>query len=249
MSEKPEWLTRAAEMGVLAACAITLVVALRPLASAGRQSSDAVSCADNERRIGMAMMLYVDDNDGCFPPNRSSNSAIWKDSLSGYIKAPPATKATALFRCPSNVSRSTMDESTRWPVSYAYNASIAWGKQVTKGTSLIKRSDFPEPSGFMILLETRESYPDLGVWFVDGVSTAADGSSWSNPNVRWHNGNPSSRLGVFQHHQKQMNVVMLDGRVAAVTLPKTIAAPQMWSPWNPPDAYAYKANSMVPEYK
>jgi prepilin-type processing-associated H-X9-DG protein len=249
MWRKPEWLTRVAEACAFGVVAVILVAAVHPLTSAGRQYSDAQVCAENERRIGRALMMYVDDYDGNFPPNRGpSFNTNWKDSIARYVKVPPGGRVQDVYTCPVNIARAAKDDSGRWPISYGYNSAIGYALSVQHNTTVpLNAIDIKDPSGFILLLETRYNAPDLGPWMIDG-NASPDGSG-GDPSLKWYNLNPRTNKGQFQHHRKRMNVVTFDGHVAAVTLPRTVAVPQMWNPWLAPNAYVSKLTGMVAEYK
>ncbi|HEY3411832.1 MAG TPA: hypothetical protein VGM51_02120 [Armatimonadota bacterium] len=242
--------TSVGEVVFITAIAGFLMSIVSPIV-AGRLTGDAAVCSNNERQIGVALRLYADDYDGTFPPNRlSSPRQVWRDVVFPYLALDTA-RAQTLFTCPTNFAAfdSGGDESQRWPRSYAYNAGLMYGKYVlTAGaTDTVRITDVKTPGRYMLLLETRNAAPDLGPWMIDGNATP-DGS-WSNPDVRYWNQLPSTGKGVFHHHDKYMNVVMVDGRASAVTLPQTIAVPQMWNAWQPADAYTGKLAGMLDEYK
>lgn len=244
--------TSVGEIVFIATLTGLLITIVSPIVAGRRLTGDAAACSSNERQIGVALRLYADDYDGTFPPNRLSNNPqlIWKDAVAPYLAVDTA-RAKTVFTCPTNFAAMDAggDETKRWPRSYGYNGGPLYGKYVTTGgiTDLIRITDFKAPGRYMLLLETRNAAPDLGPWMIDGH--AAPDGSWSNPNVKYWNENPASAQGVFHHHDKLMNVVMVDGRAASVTLPQTVAVPQMWNPWQPSDAYTGKLAGMLDEYK
>ncbi len=229
---------------------VVLVALVSPVIGAARLSPEAASCMDNERRIGLALRRYTEDYMGYFPTNRPAATKVWKDAIAPFLGISESDDpGKAVFRCPANPAVERLDETIRWPRSYAYNGALGWGKYVSTAyrTEAIRTSDIGNPAAYMLIVETRNWQADLGPWMIDG--NAAPDGGWTNERVRYADENVAAGLGCFHHHDKRMNVVMVDGHTVAVTLPQTIATPQMWNPWQPPGAYEGKIDGMLPEYK
>ncbi len=245
-------LARVGEVAFIGALAAAIAGLVSPVVGAARLSEAAAVCQDNERRIGSAILRYADDYGGVYPMNRTPQGS-WKVACSSYagIAASLPVGSSGVFRCPTNPAAWSNggDEDRRWPRSYAYNGALGYGKYVaTNGeTTTTKTTDFRDPSGFMLVLESRNFQADIGPWMIDGY--ASPDGSWSNTNVVWQDENRATGRGCFHHHEKRLNVIMLDGRVKAVTLPQTILSPQMWNPWRGPGDYESKLERMLPEYK
>lgn len=238
---------------VCISCMVGLLASMiSPIVAGRRLTGDAAACLSNERRIGVALRAYADDFDGFFPPNRfNSTQGEWKDAVWTYV-ATDVTAAKTAFTCPGNFTaqKDGGDETLRWPRSYAYNSALEYGKMLQNPLSVntpFRITDTKSPERYMLLLETRYNAPDLGPWMIDGI--AAPDGSWSNPQVKYLDFNSATGKGQFHHHDKYMNVVMIDGHATSVTLPQTIAVPQMWSPYHGPDAYTDKLARMLDEYK
>lgn len=100
-----------------------LVAVLLPALNKARQSAQTVTCMSNMRQIGLAIAIYVNDNNGYIPPAcakaYSTYDATFDVLLDPYLKAmnppmlnpyagvaPPLTGPAQIWRCPAdNVQR------------------------------------------------------------------------------------------------------------------------------------------------
>ena len=87
-----ELLTVIAIIGILAAIII-------PTVGSVRQSAQASACLSNLRQIGLAAILYTNDNKGRLPDAGTGTDPQWARTLSAYL-AVPATQRASIFVCP-----------------------------------------------------------------------------------------------------------------------------------------------------
>src|ERR1041384_3302818 len=82
------------ELLVVIAIIAILASMLLPALSRAKEAGRRISCANGMRQLTLALSLYVDDNDGTFPPRLITNR--WPTHLrDGY-------KSLSLLRCPSD---------------------------------------------------------------------------------------------------------------------------------------------------
>jgi len=214
------------ELLVVIAIIAILASILFPVFALARARARQTSCLSNEKQIGLGLLMYVQDYDETFPPNRLPDTynpggpegKTWRAAVQPYIKN------TQLFFCPDDVfnvgwSEGFVDDqfyhtsgdnqgSNRHHVSYAYN-----GYMFNRGidTPLAK---ITAPANTMMVLETRMEYPDLGLW----------NFPWDLSGVFGLKG-----AGAFNSHNGRINFAFADGHSKAMKLAATISPNWLWS--------------------
>lgn len=84
------------ELLVVIAIIAILAAILFPVFAKAREKARAISCMSNEKQIGLASMMYVEDYDEVFPKARNHAGGPWWFQL--YY---PYVKSTGVFKCPS----------------------------------------------------------------------------------------------------------------------------------------------------
>jgi prepilin-type N-terminal cleavage/methylation domain-containing protein/prepilin-type processing-associated H-X9-DG protein len=109
------------ELLVVIAIIAILAAILFPIFAQAREKARAISCASNERQIGLALLQYNQDNDELFPSGLSlahSYGQGWAGQCEPYIKS------MGLLKCPDDSAQQiTYDGYPDYPVSYAFNTN------------------------------------------------------------------------------------------------------------------------------
>ncbi len=232
------------ELLVVIAIIAILAAILFPVFAKARERAQKASCLSNNNQIGKALMMYVDDNEGSYPPNRFQSPSgtpippyTWKRAMLSY------TSGVQVWRCPSNrADKATMnnfgpnsipaayggDESNpkpeyrngpQLPAGYGYSAGLFYRNgyyyQATHGF-VPKISTIKKPSETMAILENRSANPDLGPWVCR--------SGW----VINETGTAPGKKSYFFTHGNQMNVTFADGHTQSVTPYRTYQTPNLW---------------------
>jgi prepilin-type N-terminal cleavage/methylation domain-containing protein/prepilin-type processing-associated H-X9-DG protein len=105
------------ELLVVIAIIAILAAILFPVFARAREKARQSSCSSNLKQIGLAIMMYAQDYDECYPNpyHTVTNSPLWQDIIQPYMKN------TQLLICPSKGG-------TNWYASYGWNYQmVAWG--------------------------------------------------------------------------------------------------------------------------
>lgn len=211
-----ELLVVIAVVSVLAALAI-------PAIAGAQERSQSVTCSGRMRELGMAILLYTQDNQGRFP--RSSHSAAanrepgWAASIAPYLGARPAEANAAWvnrkFRCPSNPNET--------PGAYSYAMNVFF--ELKRGDSYLGRpatwrcvNQVPRPARTILLGETASA---TGGMAPDHFMC----HQWSGPAA-------ARRAVAHDRHNGRANYLFVDGHVESLPVEATFVSrgENLWNP-------------------
>jgi len=167
------------ELLVVIAIIAILAAILFPVFATARESARSTACLSNMRQIGLAVSMYVNDYDECFPDRRDLKVAVgqrpwapsWppSDPRCGWaaIVLNPYIKSTALFTCPSGIGKFSgkqqVLESTPFGVTTYWMWRFdrpdnpvppdnLWGKPLVGGLSDLVSVGYPDSDAAIELL-------------------------------------------------------------------------------------------------
>ncbi len=143
-------------------------VILQPTLQKAKQASKGVKCINNLKQLGVALMMYINDNDGRFPdPGIAGLNRIYKE---GYIQSPQ------VFVCQSSKNIPAVKGHSLTPrnVSYIYLGSYA---PITK---------IKYPSSTPIMFDKPGNHNNyINVLFVDGHVQRIKGNFKTCSDIIW----------------------------------------------------------------
>lgn len=179
--------------------------------SAARASARRASCLSNERQLGAAILLYIQDYDERFPSGTQriiaepgapeTNGEGWGGQVFPYAK----TKAT--FHCPDD----TTEPSGYIPaLSYAYNSWLTASRAVNSSTAQV-----PYTTSTVLLFEVADSHADVQA-YDEGASQGAStfsasgyaGVLYSGPGGSGQRSGPKFATGQMVGQAGQASIIL-----------------------------------------
>jgi prepilin-type N-terminal cleavage/methylation domain-containing protein/prepilin-type processing-associated H-X9-DG protein len=130
------------ELLVVIAIIAVLASLLLPALSKAKQRAIATKCLNNLKQVGIASVMYMDDNEDSLPLS-SHEGLSWVDTLQPYLSG------TNLHRCPT-------DKNTTRIYSYAINDFLL-PPDPPPGADYSKFTAVPSPSDTLFLAECSDS--------------------------------------------------------------------------------------------
>jgi prepilin-type N-terminal cleavage/methylation domain-containing protein/prepilin-type processing-associated H-X9-DG protein len=90
------------ELLVVIAIIAILAAILFPVFAQAREKARAISCASNERQMGLAILQYVQDNDEIYPPVNGTNPDGSDSSWTDFVQ--PYSKSQLVSQCPDQLN-------------------------------------------------------------------------------------------------------------------------------------------------
>ncbi|MCX6360347.1 MAG: DUF1559 domain-containing protein [Armatimonadetes bacterium] len=219
------------ELLVVIAIIAILAAILFPVFARARAAARKSVCLSNMKQIGLAVMMYTQDYDEVYAPNR-----MFPPGTSDYNANPPtgATwraavfpyhKNKQIFNCPDDARNVNWSEAYLDCVLYRggnctgsgdrgnYHLSYAYNGGVFNNTTGIKAARIQAPAQVLMIQETRMEYPDLGYWC----------TPWDLSGVFQLTG-----AGAWISHDGMLNWTFADGHAKAMKLGATASPTWMW---------------------
>ncbi len=172
---------------------------LLPALARAREQGRVTECLNQQKQMGIATALYVEDNDGTYPLGRMAGVTQWDLCLGGYLggKNDPLTPdaRTRIFKCPSATIRDSA-------IVLNYSANPNVFKEITATEGPAKPESVRRPSSVILLGDSIQYRPDgtshALLWGVSGSSGSP---------VFLNNGNPANTEAAIQQGSDEDKVL------------------------------------------
>lgn len=200
------------ELLVVIAIIAILAGMLLPALSKAKEKARTVKCLNNQRQFGLAMLMYVDDNNGTFPAGIEVNSTDKIFDAGSYVAqlisylgldtnrinyaSPPE-----VFLCPSDTLAINDTK-----CAFNYRANMHVFRKPAIGPPL-KQSAIRSPSRIMVLLEK-------GKYANEFQRVASD---FNNTRLKWNI--EASTTRAYRFHADGNNMLAADGHSRRISFP------------------------------
>ena len=204
------------ELLVVIAILALLLALLLPSLEKARDQARAITCRNNLRQIGLATMLYADDNEGYIPRNGGFWILRFIPYLGGHSDEVKDYREMEVYDCPNYPDK----EQT---VDYVVNS---WKDGVREFIGFSRLSIFRQPSSKIYLADN-----EYGSWRTiiknqSGLNNTGEFDCWRPPHLP--TGPDGTRRVARDRHRNGCNAMFLDGHSDWVQAEKMTE--RMWRP-------------------
>lgn len=218
------------ELLVVIAIIAILAAILFPVFAQARDKARQTTCLSNHKQLGTATLMYAQDYDEQFPPERIGGTKTGIDPKQGWTwrwAMAPYAKNDKIWLCPSVSPRNWFKTPLLTEVQQDMLATYAYAGHpficdYGPGSRSVSMASFERPANSLFICESRATwYADLGPW-----SLPDDWGDGGNAFAFWHGGGG--------------NYIFVDGHAKFQRADQTIAELQENCMWGHPSAGDHK---------
>ncbi|MCI0539063.1 MAG: type II secretion system GspH family protein [Verrucomicrobiales bacterium] len=185
------------ELLVVIAIIAILAGLLLPALSKAKAKARATACLNHLRQIGLASLMYADDNNDALPQSQH-NRASWVGTLQPYLSG------TNVYRCPTDPNR------TNRLYSYALNDFLTPHPFGAREMDFSKASSLPAPVETLFMTECQDQFD------------SSDHFHFADPDEGYSTNAFPAQVAVERHHGGA-TYLFVDGHIQALRWRPTVA--------------------------
>jgi len=195
------------ELLVVIAIIAILAAMLLPALSKAREKARTISCRNNLKQIGTAVMLYTDSFCEYYPPMGNWKLPFWQDKLNDVL---PGTTGNLgrnpCFYCPSESKHHNIAD-------YGQNQRLMPNYDNGGTAKAVCLADVTRPSEVAMVMDSKE-YVTSSSSFVASWYTNVHSSTFYNAPLTATTAGPG--CGNLPRHGNEMNYLFCDGHVEGI---------------------------------
>jgi len=230
------------ELLVVIAIIAILAAMLLPVLSRAKEAGRRIACLNNIRQVGLASLMYVNDNQGAFPPRSETNS--WPnqlyDNYGKNVKVLLCPTDIATFSSPATVgslsSNNVADASPRSYIINGWNDYFAGRFGTTDWSTLepdmfsantgLRENAVMHPSSTVVLGEKQHT---AGDFYMDLLENNGNDFTGILEQGRHDNNGHTSNLARGVGSTGGSNYVMADGSARFINFPQAVDPLSLWA--------------------